>query len=130
QRVIILAAVERLTIAVGAPGGIHRLHCVVAVYAPLRAGSALQPVAVLKSTVAEQRTDPPAVDFLAGNIGQIFGDLLLAFLHAQTDFDFLLQRQVLEVEGFAGSDADTGKLRAYLLFIPLSGSKLQHEVEV
>src|SRR3984893_9213195 len=25
---------------------------------------------------------------------------------------FLLQRQVLEVEGFAGSDADTGELRA------------------
>src|SRR6202030_4405755 len=121
QRVIVLAAVQGLTIAVGAPGGIHRLLCVVAVYSSLRAGSAFQPVAVEKSTIAEQRTDPPAVDRLAG-IGDGLIDLLLTFLHAQADFELLLQRQVLEAEGFAGSDADTGELRAYLLLVLLGGS--------
>src|SRR6202035_5569313 len=129
QRVIVLAAVQGLTIAVGAPGGIHRLLCVVAVYSSLRAGSAFQPVAVEKSTIAEQRADPPAIDRLAG-IGDGLIDLLLTFLHAQADFELLLQRQVLEGEGFGGSDADTGELRAYLLLVLLGGSKLQREVEV
>jgi hypothetical protein len=118
-----------LTIAVGAPGGIHRLRGVVAVYSALRAGSAFQPVAVEKSTIAEQRADSPATDRLAG-IGDGLIDLLLTFLHAQADFELLLQRQVLEAEGFAGSDADTGELRAYLLLVLLGGSKLQREVEV
>jgi hypothetical protein len=61
-----LTAVEGLAIAVGARERIHRLGCIVAVYASLRGGSTLQPVATEIGAVAKQRGDPPAIDRLTG----------------------------------------------------------------
>src|SRR3989442_172482 len=66
QRVIVLAAVERLTVAVEARERIRRFRWVVAVDACLRGGRALQPVAIVVGAVAWQPADTPTVDRLAG----------------------------------------------------------------
>src|SRR4029450_1131571 len=98
QRIIILAAVERLTIAVDTRERIHRLLCIVAVYARLRGNSALQPVAVVMGAVAWYRADPPAVDRFA-DVGDRFVNLSIAFFHAQGDLKRVRWREVLEVQG-------------------------------
>src|SRR5580704_4173789 len=123
-----LAAVERLAVAVDARDWIRRFRRIVAVYACLRGGSALQPVAIVVGAVARQRADAPAVNSLAG-IGDGLVDLALAFLHAQADLQLVLQRESLEVEGLARPDADARELSAYLCLVLLSGRELQGEVE-
>ena len=76
-----LAAIERLSIAVDARQRICRFLRIVAVDARLRGCGALQPVAIIVRAVARQPTDPPAVDRLAG-IGDGLVDLSIAFLLA------------------------------------------------
>src|SRR5207302_5445718 len=98
QRVIMSAAVERLTIAVDARQWIRRLRRIIAVYARLRGRSALQPVAIVVDAVAWQRADPPAVDRLAG-VGYGLVDLSLRFFPAQANLQLILHREVLDVEG-------------------------------
>ena len=90
---------------------------------------ALQPVAVIVGAVAGQRADPPAVDCLA-DIGDALVNLSLAFLHAETDFELLLQREVLEVEGLARPDTNGRKLGPYRFLVLLRGRELQREIKV
>jgi hypothetical protein len=66
----------------------------------------------------------PSIDRRA-DIRDGFVDLAITlFLHAQADFQLLLQREVLEIEGLAWPDADTCKLGADFLLVLLRGRKL------
>src|SRR5206468_2314226 len=126
-RVIVFAAIERLAIAIQAREWIDGFRRIVGVNARLCRDGTFQPVAVEEGAVTCQRGDAPAVNRFAG-MGDGLLDLAVALLHAQADFQLLLQREVLEVESLARSDADARKLGAYLLLVFLSGRELQREV--
>ena len=57
-------------------------------------------------------------------------DLALALLQPESDFQLLLDREVLEVECLAGPDADAGELCPDLSLIRRRGRKLQRKVEI
>src|SRR5262249_15938088 len=98
----------------------HRLCRTVAVYSRLRAGSALQPVAVEKGPVAKHHAVPAVVN----SFGDSLVDLPLTFFDAQGDLHLVLRRQVLEVGGLARSDPDARKLSAYFCLVCFCGRKL------
>src|SRR3977135_437269 len=123
------AAVECLTFGIDACEWIHRLHSIIAVYARLRGDSALQPITIVVSVVAWYGSDPPPVDLLA-EVGDGLLDLSVTFLHAQTDFELLLQRKVFEVHGLAWPDANARKLGSYLCLVGQCRRELQREIEV
>src|SRR5436853_6662069 len=93
---IVLAAVERLAIGQRLGHGIHGFGSVVAVDAGLGGGGSLEPVAVVKSAVAKERTDFPAVDVLLSGL-EILLDLGFALLHARHHCRLLLLRESSQV---------------------------------
>src|ERR1700737_727690 len=123
------AAVERLTVAVDAREWIHRLRCIVAIYAGLGGSSSFQPVAAVEQPVSEQRSDFPPIDVLAAA-----RDVLLKFFfsvfHAQPDLKLVGQRKILEFEGPAGADADAREFLANGAFLRSRRCKLQSEIEI
>src|SRR6266480_4238399 len=126
---IVLAAVERLAIGQRFGHGIHGLGSVVTVNACLGGGGSLEPVAVVKSTVAKERTDFPAVDVLLAGL-EILLDLGFAFLYARDYCRLLLWRESGEVEFLSGFDAEVGQLFSYFLLLRFGGSELEREGEV
>jgi hypothetical protein len=63
-----------------------------------------QPVAIVVSAVAGSAADLPAIDGRAG-FRDASVDLALALLQPESDFQLLLDREVLEVECLARPDA-------------------------
>src|SRR5437762_7884249 len=78
------AGVERLAVGQCLGHGIHGLGSVVTVNAGLSGGCSLEPVAVVKSAVAKERTDFPAVNVLLSGL-EILLDLGFAFLHTRSE---------------------------------------------
>src|SRR5207248_7430797 len=97
ERVVMLAGIERLTIGESLGHGIHGLDRVVAVDTRLGGGGSLEPVAVIKSAVAKERTYFPAVDVLLSGL-EILLDLFFAFLNALHHCSLLLLRPGSEVK--------------------------------
>src|SRR2546425_190166 len=77
QGVTVLAAVERLTIAVDARERIGRFRRVITINAGLSGDGPLQPVAIVVGAIAWKTANPPAIDRPA-HIGDGLVDLPLA----------------------------------------------------
>src|SRR5439155_5324884 len=122
------AGVERFAISKRLGHRIHRLDGVVAVNACLGGGRSLEPVTVVKSAIAKERTDFPAVNVLLSGL-EILLDLGLAGFHSFNDGGLLLLRESSEVEFLSRFDAELGELRADLLFLRLGGRELEREGE-
>src|SRR5881275_483734 len=124
-----LAAIEWLAIGQRFGHGIHGFGSVVAVDACLSGGRSLEPVAVIKSAVAKERTDFPAVNVLLSGL-EILLDLGFAFFHARHHCDLLLLRESSQVEFLSRFDAEAAQLFSDFLFFRTGGSELQDEGEV
>src|SRR5213082_1065891 len=127
--VLMLAAVERFAIGQGLGHGIHGLDRVVPVDAGLGGGGSLEPVAVVKSAVAKERTDFPAVNVLLSGL-EILLDLGFTFLYARDHLCLLFWREVFESEFLSRFDAEAGQLFSYFLLLRFGGSELKREGEV
>src|SRR6266513_2024176 len=108
KRVVMFAGVERFAVGQRLGHGIHGLGSVVAVDAGLGGGRSLEPVAVVKSAVAKQRTDFPAVNVLLSGL-EILLDLGFAFLYARDHLRLLFWREVFESEWLSRFDAEAGQ---------------------
>src|SRR5207247_4048429 len=102
---------------------------VVAVDAGLGGGGSLEPVTVVKSALAKERTDFPAVNVLLPRL-EILLDLCFAFLHARDYCGLLLLRENSEVEFLSRFDAEAGQFFSDFLLLRFGGSELQREGEV
>src|SRR5436853_5536527 len=111
---IVLAAVERLAIGQRFGHGIHGFGSVVAVDAGLGGGRSLEPVAVVKSAVAKERTDFPAVNVLLSGL-EILLDLVFAFFHTRDYLQLLFGREVFQREVLSRLNPEAGQLCADLL---------------
>src|SRR5436853_1937442 len=126
---IVLAAVERLAIGQRFGHRIHGFGSVVAVDAGLGGGRSLEPVAVVKSAVAKERTDFPAVNVLLSGL-EVLLDLRFARLHAFHPCGLLLGRERLEGETVSRFDAEAGQFLSDSLLLRLGRSELEREREV
>src|SRR5438046_6499886 len=123
------AAVERFAISKRLGHRIHSLDGVVAVNACLGGGRSLEPVTVVKSAVAKERTDFPAVNVLLSGL-EILLDLGFAFFHTRDYLRLLFGREVFEREVLSRFDAKAGQFFSDFLFFRTGGSELEREGEV
>src|SRR5260370_13105042 len=126
ERVVMLAAIERLAVGQRSGRGIHGLGRVVSVNACLGGGRSLEPAAVVESAVAKERTDFPAVDVLLSGL-EILLDLGFAFLHTRDYLRFLFGREVFEGKWLSRSNAEASQLFSDFLFFRSGGSGFQVE---
>ena len=110
DRVVVLAAVERLTGPVCSSIGVHGFYGIVAIKTAFGCTGTHQPIAVVESLITEERTDVPAVDVLH-SARQKFVYLVVTLLKRHQYLGLVQERQIFELEGLAGPDADLRKFR-------------------